>query len=191
MSKKGGKNLEGTVRRADPNFFAIQQHHRIPFVPAPLPSYSELNGELFDEADALFDGSHAWTDGYALHGKYHSLEINWAQLDRLFFIKSYSHEECLRLKPADVIEWAHQNGYRVATEAELRVFGLWHGIRPLLKLGKYSIAALGSFVFDGVRKAAVLYTYAEKLVLGATNFDGSWYQTSFLLVRVQPLEVSP
>lgn len=192
MSKKHGKKPKRTVLRADPNFFAIQQHHRIPFVPAALPPYSELNGELFDRASELFDGSHAWTDGYALHGRHYALEVNWAQPDRLFYIKSYSFEECLRLKPVDVINWAHQNGYRVTTEAELRAFGLWHEIRPLLKLGRYSIAALGSFVFDqGVRKAAVLYTYAEKLGLGTMSFDGSLYETSFLLVRVLPLEVSP
>lgn len=147
-------------------------HYRVCATYAPLPPFEELNGKLFGWANDLFKGTFIWEEHESCKG------MDTTPGERDFFVKHFGRT----MKSVDVILWAVENGYRVATEPEARDFAATH---PDLQRNHW-IVALGSFVESACdRYVAVLYYRDGERRLGTIYFGRTWYEDNrFLLVRV-------
>ncbi|OGL73199.1 hypothetical protein A3E39_03770 [Candidatus Uhrbacteria bacterium RIFCSPHIGHO2_12_FULL_60_25] len=146
-------------------------HYRVQVTYAPLPPFAELNGTLFGWASDLFKSHFTWEDHETCKG------IDTTPGKRDFSVKHFGRV----MKSQDVIIWAVENGYRVATESEARDFAAAH---PDLQRNHW-VVALGSFVDSaGDRYVAVLYYRDGERRFGTIWFGRTWFEDNrFLLVR--------
>ncbi len=167
--------LDGLEKNASTKDRPLEENEYRVFVDyGPNPSKVELERDEFSgdgSVSRLFDGR-VW-------GK-HPLcaDINEANGERVMRVFHFDDP----IIPLEAIARAEKEGYRPATEKEVRAFAKGH---PALQ-HQFRIVALGSIIRDGGRLCvAVLAIIADRRALDTAWFHGWWDDANdrFLFVR--------
>lgn len=137
-----------------------------------LPAFTRLNGSLFARAGDEFSNSHVWRVCRS------NENADLSPGDRLMLLKHFNR----RMSEDEVMLWAEENGYRVATHTEAVDFARAY---PELQ-NECVIAALGSFTMVGTRRAVAVLTNQDggRQLLAFSPARGWWgYPVRFLLVK--------
>lgn len=147
-------------------------HFRITIKNVPNPIYAALC-KSYDWVSGL------WHERYAVKLQASLRELTLSTGDKIVFLKKFDR----RVTNSQAIDWALENGYRLAFPAEREAFS---GANPNLR-GRYLIVDLGSFAQRGNRcYIYVLHEDSHKWSLDEDIYLWGWPpETYFLLVCEQ------